>query len=131
VASATVGQRYRTKVTAYLFTLSYGKTIYIGINDPQARFGAKTLPRTVAENQIGRTVRGATIIDVVPVGAVLQTKSVIRDVSGQGDVVYHLCRLEYGNKVVEIVSTYFIQSDINGEDGRMPVIDSSIAERLR
>ncbi len=79
----------------------------------------------------GRTFSGATILDVVPAGADLVSQSVLRSSSSQGVIVYMICSLNYGEKRVEKIATYFIQSNVNGRDGRLPEMDSSYVERLK
>lgn len=125
------GQRYRTRVDLYLFLNPHGTHPYLGINDPKAHRGAKVLPVTVTRQHVGRTFSGVTIIDIVPAGAELVSQSVLRDSSSQGVIVFLICSLSYGEKRVEKVDTYFIQSNVNGRDDRLPEIDPSLAERLK
>lgn len=125
--SALVGLRYRTKVDLYLFSFPESKLAHLGINDGGAGFRAGVLPLQVTATNVGKTYLGTTILDVVPAGAEFTVRTVLRDVSSLGITVFFVCVLDYQQKHVENAVTLFIQSNVNGRDGRPPEIDSSLA----
>jgi hypothetical protein len=125
--SALVGERYRTKVDLYLFSFPESKSPHLGINDGSSGFRARTLPLQVLPQFVGGNYRGNRILDIVPAGAEFTVNSVLRDVSSLGITVSFVCNLDYQQRHIENVGTLFIQSNVNGRDGRPPEIDSSLA----
>lgn len=124
------GQRFRTKVELYLFQSIDDKQPYIGRNDSRDYIGAKTLPNTIDVRYVGQEYRQDTILAIVLVGAELITQSIIREKSGFGVDVKYVCRLEYAGRTVARVSTFFIQSSLEGRDGQLPEINAEIAEHI-
>lgn len=129
--AASAGQRYRTKVDLYLYSLPEREGPYLGINDGKHGNRDLLLPKDVSGQYVGRRHNNAQIIEIVPAGAELFVKKTLRNVSSQGVVVWFVCDLSSNNRRVQNVSTTFIQSNINGRDRRLPEIDSTLAERLK
>jgi hypothetical protein len=118
----SVGQRYRTKVDFYLYTLQHGGP-YVGINDGKAGYRDLVLPPTVSAQYVGQKYKGAQILDVVPMGSELLVTKIYRNVSSQGVRVWFVCDIAFKGQQVHDVSTSFIQSRIDGREGKLPVID--------
>lgn len=124
-------QTYQTKTDLYLCLSSNNPTPFLGINDGQAGFRARTLPQFVRRSEIGRKFPNGVILDVVPVGAKFFARSIIYDSQPTGERVWFEGELIYPGKSVRQVRALFIQSNVDGRDGRLPEIDPTLAELIK
>ena len=118
-----VGKTYVLKEDLYLTSSPYSKALDLARYYPDDGFVDRTLPRTVDRQNIGQRLLNGRIEDVIPAGSKIRVGDVIRTRVEFSHWTWLVCEIEVdGATKWKNVSTIFIQSAHDGDDGKMPAL---------
>jgi len=124
-----VGKTYVLKEDLYITSSDYGKGYELKRYYPDSGFGDQTLPKTVDSKNIGSRTLNNRIEDVIPAGSRIRVVDVIRTRVEFSHWTWLVCDVEVAGIVKwRNVSTIFIQSSIDGDGGRVPVLRTEAVE---
>ena len=126
-----VGKSYVLRQDLYLTSSAQSKEFDLGRFYPDKRFVDRTLPNTVDRRFIGTDLLGRRIEDIIPTGSKINVVDVIRTLVGHGYHTWLICEVEIDGAVKwRNVSTFFIQSEIDGNDGKLPALRSEAVKEV-
>lgn len=126
-----IGKRYILKEDLYLQSSIYQKTLSLGRYYPDDGIVNRNLPRVVDRKYIGSKTANGRIEDILSKGSIIEVVDVFHSVSPAGDRIYFICAFEKdGVRSSQLLDTFFIQSSIDGSNGKLPELRKETVEEI-